>query len=161
MKLAVVLDNVRSVYNVGSIFRTADAAGVLKIYCCGITPGPLDRFRQVRADFAKVALGAEQSVAWEVLKDGIAVIEQLKRDGWQIAAVEQAQGSIAYTNLRSVEKLVLVMGNEVDGVSPEFLSHADVVLEIPMRGKKESLNVAVAFGVAAFGVLQSESNEKA
>ena len=102
MKIVVVLDNVRSVHNVGSIFRTADAAGIEKIYCCGITPGPFDRFKNVRADFAKVALGAESSVAWEVIKDAsgvsdtLVIIERLKKDGWQIFAIEQAENSIPY-----------------------------------------------------------------
>lgn len=155
MKLIAILDNVRSVHNVGSIFRTADGAGVGKIYCCGITPGPLDRFKHVRADFAKVALGAEKSIAWEIANDVTAVIEQLKKDGWKIFAVEQAEGSIPYAAAGDHEKVALIVGNEVDGVSPAALTLADAVLEIPMRGKKESLNVAVAFGIVAFGMVQS------
>ena len=160
MKLVVVLDNVRSVHNVGSIFRTADAAGVEKIYCCGITPGPLDRFKQVRADFAKVALGAEKSVAWEAGGGGaVDVVTALKEDGWQIFAVEQAENSVPYDEATRTAraartdvqaKIALVLGAEVDGVSESVLKLADKILEIPMRGKKESLNVAVAFGIVAF-----------
>jgi tRNA G18 (ribose-2'-O)-methylase SpoU len=161
MKLIVILDNVRSVHNVGSIFRTADAAGVEKIYCCGITPGPLDRFKNVRADFAKVALGAEGSVAWEVSKSTADVLIELKKDAWQIFAVEQGKGSVPYHEARLVArdnkaaKIALILGAEVEGVSLPVLKLADKVLEIPMRGKKESLNVAVAFGIVAFSMLQS------
>lgn len=152
MKLAVILDNVRSVHNVGSIFRTADAVGTEKIYCCGITPTPLDRFKKVRADFAKVALGAEASVGWESAKNTGEIIERLKRDGWKIFAVEQGKDSMPYDKAPRGAKIALVMGNEVDGVSPDVLAAADALLEIPMRGKKESLNVAVAFGIVAFAL---------
>jgi 23S rRNA (guanosine2251-2'-O)-methyltransferase len=182
MKLAVVLDNIRSVHNVGSIFRTADAAGVEKIYCCGITPGPLDRFKNVRADFAKVALGAEESVAWEVggsmmqtadvaahstnmvsgtkVSDIIIVLKALKKDGWQIFAVEQAKDSIPYFEAdrfikTGVAKVALVLGAEVEGISAPVLALADRIFEIPMHGKKESLNVAVAFGIVAFSLVTS------
>jgi 23S rRNA (guanosine2251-2'-O)-methyltransferase len=161
MKLAVILENIRSVHNVGSIFRTADAVGAQKIYCCGITPGPLDRFAHVRADFAKVALGAERSVAWEVVKEAgaiptaVSIIERLKKDGWQIFAVEQSKNSIPYYEANGDAKVALVLGAEVDGVSPEVLALADKILEIPMRGKKESLNVAVAFGIVAFAMVNS------
>src|ERR1700735_2788358 len=96
MKIVVVLDNIRSVHNVGSIFRPADAAGALKIYCCGITPGPLDRFKNVRADFAKVALGAEKSVGWEMAKNTTDAVMALKKEGWKIFAIEQAKNSIPY-----------------------------------------------------------------
>lgn len=171
MRLAVILQDIRSVHNVGSIFRTADAAGVEKIYCCGITPGPLDRFKKVRADFAKVSLGAEKSVAWESAKDIAEVMVVLKKDGWKIFAVEQSEKSVPYyeglsdfhaeisvavaasQNIAQDIKIALVMGNEVGGVSPGVLKLADKILEIPMRGKKESLNVSVAFGIVAFGLV--------
>ncbi len=160
IQLNAVLDNIRSVHNVGSIFRTADGAGVRKIYCCGITPGPLDRFRHVRADFAKVALGAEKSVAWESAKSTMDVLHELKKNGWLIFAVEQTPGSVPFYEVESLvrnlsgakQKIALVVGAEVDGISPEVLALADMLLEIPMRGKKESLNVAVAFGIVAFGL---------
>jgi tRNA G18 (ribose-2'-O)-methylase SpoU len=158
MRLAVILDDVRSVHNVGSIFRTADAAGVEKIYCCGITPGPLDRFKHVRRDFAKVSLGAENSVAWENIKDIASIIRTLKEEGWQMFAIEQGAGSIPYDAWNSIvsgddeQKIALILGNEVGGVSAEVLVLADAVLEIPMQGKKESLNVSVAFGVVVFDI---------
>ncbi len=163
MKVAVVLDNIRSVHNVGSIFRTADAAGVHNIFCCGITPGPLDRFKRVRADFAKVSLGAEKSVAWESAKDTVSVIKLLKEDGWKVFAIEQSEKSIPYYKAVSFisggkqEKIALVLGSEVNGLPPEILNAADQILEIPMRGEKESLNVAVAFGIVAFRLMMLQS----
>lgn len=155
MKLAVVLHDVRSVHNVGSIFRTADAAGVSKIYLCGITPAPLDRLKNVRPDFAKVALGAHEYLAWESIKSTAEAISKLKKEGYTIFAVEQSKKSIPYhkASLDRDTKIALVLGNEVDGLPPEVLETADKILEIPMAGKKESLNVAVAFGVVVFGLL--------
>jgi 23S rRNA (guanosine2251-2'-O)-methyltransferase len=163
MRIAVILEDIRSIHNVGSIFRTADALGAEKIYCCGITPGPLDRFKNVRADFAKVALGAERSVQWETGLKIKEAIEVLKKDGWQIFAIEQAKHSISYYKALDGEKdnakIAFILGTETDGILPTTLALADKVLEIPMRGKKESLNVAIAFGIVAFrlrdGVVQS------
>jgi tRNA G18 (ribose-2'-O)-methylase SpoU len=156
MEIVVVAHDIRSVHNVGSIFRTADAAGVRKIFLCGITPAPLDRFKEVRADFAKVALGAERSVAWESAKTTAGVIKQLKKDGYEILALEQSKHSVPYydyaARLGPAARIALVLGNEVKGLPPAILRSADHVLEIPMMGKKESLNVAVAFGIVAFGL---------
>jgi len=156
MELVVVAHNIRSVHNVGSIFRTADAVGAEKIYLCGITPSPLDRFKEVRADFAKVALGAERSVSWESAKTTAGVIKQLKKDGYEILALEQSKRSVPYYDyalrLGADARVALVLGNEVKGLSPALLRSVDCILEIPMLGKKESLNVAVAFGIVAFGL---------
>lgn len=154
MKLVVILHDVRSAHNVGSIFRTADAAGVEKIYLCGITLSPLDRFREVRPDFAKVALGAEQYVRWESVKTTSAAIRQLKKEGYKIFALEQSKKSAPYyTSLLDADsRVAIVVGNEVKGLPPAILRAADRILEIPMMGKKESLNVSVAFGVLAFGL---------
>jgi 23S rRNA (guanosine2251-2'-O)-methyltransferase len=168
MKLAVVLHDIRSVHNVGSIFRTADAASVEKIYLCGITPSPFDRLKTLRPDFAKVALGAEEYVPWEVSPSTIIVIEQLKKDGYEVLALEQAENSVSYSsvNIHADSKIAIVLGAEVEGLSAEILAHATRVIEIPMRGSlardvehpkqngtgKESLNVSVAFGVVAFGL---------
>ncbi|MEK7146642.1 MAG: TrmH family RNA methyltransferase [Patescibacteria group bacterium] len=152
--MIVILYNIRSLYNVGSVFRTADAVGVEKIYLCGITSSPLDRFGKLRPQLAKVSLGAEKSVKWEKVKATSALINKLKEEGYKIFAVEQAENSIPYykTNLLTsdVNKLVLVMGNEVRGLPPAILKKADKVLEIPMKGRKESLNVSVAFAVIAY-----------
>jgi 23S rRNA (guanosine2251-2'-O)-methyltransferase len=163
MRIAVILENIRSVHNVGSIFRTADALGAEKVYCCGITPGPLDRFKNVRTDFAKVALGAERSVRWEAGLKIKETIGALKKDGWCIFAIEQAKNSILYYKAFDAEKsnakIAFILGTETDGILPATLALADKVVEIPMHGKKESLNVAVAFGIVAFrlrdGVVQS------
>lgn len=152
MELAAVLHDVRSVHNVGSIFRTADAAGVSKIYLCGITPAPIDRFKEVRKDFAKVALGAERSVKWESVKDTKDAVARLKRDGYEVLAVEQSPDAVSCEKVvvKKNMRLALVMGNEVQGLPPAVLALADKTIEIPMFGKKESLNVSVAFGIVAF-----------
>jgi len=154
MQLAVICHNIRSVHNVGSIFRTADAAGVQKIYLCGITPTPLDRFGKVRSDFAKVSLGAEHYVAWEYAKSTATAIKKLKKEGWHILALEQSKKSIPYHNVPMPDtrdpKVCLVLGSEVEGLPLIILKLTDKIIEIPMAGKKESLNVSVAFGVAVF-----------
>lgn len=174
LKIAVVLHNVRSLHNVGSIFRTADAVGVRKIYLCGITPKPLDPIRgrgtphtpavsnrtnrlgNVRPQFAKVALGAEKYVEWEYAKRAADVIKKLKKESYKIFAVEQNRESIPYHHvvdrLSRVAKVALIFGNEVSGLTPSILKLADKILEIPMFGRKESLNVSVAFGIAVFGL---------
>jgi tRNA G18 (ribose-2'-O)-methylase SpoU len=159
MKLVVIAHDIRSVHNVGSIFRTADAAGVEKIYLCGITPAPLDRFKEVRPDFAKVALGAEEYIPWESAKTTADVIKRLKKDGYEIFALEQSKRSVPYYEAarsmrlaRADVRVAIILGNEVKGLPPAILRTADKILEIPMMGKKESLNVAVAFGIVAFGL---------
>ncbi len=150
--IRLILDNIRSVHNVGSIFRTADAAGVTKLYLVQTTPAPIDRFGRARKDLAKVSLGAENSVAWEHLDDAdvVALIKSLKKEGFTIVALEQDKKSIDYRTLKIDDKIALILGNEVGGVSKELLERADAIIEIPMAGKKESLNVSVAAGVALF-----------
>jgi len=158
MHLIAVLHDIRSVHNVGSIFRTADGAGCEKLYLCGITPSPLDRFKKIRPDFAKVSLGAEKSVAWESVPDTVALIKKLARDGWKIVALEQSKKSVPYYLASDMlrksrsERIALVVGNEVEGIPQDILKLVDMVLEIPMLGKKESLNVSVAFGIAIYGL---------
>lgn len=156
------MHNIRSMHNVGSIFRTADAAGVEKIYLCGITPAPIDKFGQKRQQIAKVALGAEDYVMWEKTKSTMQLIDKLKKGGYMILAVEQSKKAIPYYefNLPSIPSsqrrgkrggsVALVLGNEVKGLPYSILKRTDKILEIPMRGKKESLNVAVVFGIIAF-----------
>src|SRR5271157_916756 len=95
MRLIGILHDIRSVHNVGSIFRTADGAGFEKLYLCGITPPPTDRFGKIRPDFAKVALGAEKSVAWESVPDSLGLVKKLKKDGWTILALEQSRKSVS------------------------------------------------------------------
>lgn len=150
--IRLILDNIRSVHNAGSIFRTAETAGVKMIYCLGTTPVPVDRFGQKRKDFAKVALGAEGLVAWEYAKTGTVLINKLKKQGFNIIALEQAENSVNYKKIKKSAKMVLIVGNEVGGVSQSLLKLADQVAEIPMKGRKESLNVSVATGVMLFGM---------
>jgi 23S rRNA (guanosine2251-2'-O)-methyltransferase len=154
--MIVILNNIRSLHNVGSIFRTADAAGAEKIYLCGITPEPVDRFGKIRPQLEKVSLGAEKTVSWEKAKSAAVLIGKLKKQGYKIFAVEQSKKSIPYYQLKVKDKsanVALVLGNEVRGLPPAVLKKSDKILEIPMRGKKESLNVAVAFGIVAFHLL--------
>ncbi len=154
--IVAVLHNIRSVHNVGSIFRTADAAGVSKIHLTGITPTPLDRFWKLRHDFMKVSLGAEKTVPWEHAASIVSVIKKLHKDGYLVCAIEQSPRSIPYSQLKTRrKKIALVFGNEVRGLPPSVLNTCDRVLEISMYGTKESLNVSVAFGIIAYGVLES------
>lgn len=152
-EIIIILDNIRSVHNVGSIFRTADTLGISKLILCGTTPTPIDRFGRNRQDIAKVALGAEKNICWENEKETIKVIKKLKKVGYQIIAIEQAKNSVDYKKVKVQNKVVFVMGEEVKGLSPTILKLADIVAEIPMKGQKESLNVSVAFGVALFRIL--------
>ena len=163
--MVVILYNIRSLHNVGSIFRTADAAGIEKIYLCGITPAPVDIFGKSRPQLIKVSLGAEKYVKWDAsarsARATSRLLENLKSESYKIFAVEQSKKSIPYYNYKvrkksvmihhnTLKKAVLVLGNEVRGLPPSILKKADKILEIPMRGRKESLNVAVAFGIVAF-----------
>jgi len=153
-RLIAVLHNIRSMHNVGSILRTADAVGVEKIYITGITPSPLDEMGTPRKDIAKVALGGAQYVQWDDSVRSTAKLKTLLRqyrdDGYCISAVEQHKKSTPYHQFRCPEKMVLIMGSETRGLNPAILTICDVILEIPMLGKKESLNVAVAFGIIAY-----------
>ncbi len=146
----LILDNIRSVENTGSIFRTAEGLGVSKIYLVGITPAPLDRFGRERKDFAKVSLGAEKMVDWEYFKDAKDLIEDLKHQGFQIISLEQTRNALNMKEFESEHNFALIVGNEVEGVSTELLKLSDAHVHIPMQGKKESLNVSVATGIALF-----------
>lgn len=140
-------------YNVGAIFRTADAAGVGKIFLTGYTPAPADVFGKYRKEICKTALGAEKNVPWEKLRYIVVVIDRLKKAKVQIAALEQAENAVDYRKFKPRFPLALVVGNEVKGISRSILERCDKVIEIPMRGKKESLNVSVAAGIALFNLL--------
>lgn len=155
MKSVVVLDNLRSVYNVGSIFRTANAVGIEKIYLCGTTPTPLDKKGDRRKDFAKVALGAEDTVSWEYIENTFECVDKLKKENYFIVALEQDEKSIDYKNVNvgNNEKVAFVMGAEVVGIAKEVIEQCDIIAEIPMLGTKESLNVTIAFGVAVYRIL--------
>lgn len=156
--IIVILHNIRSLYNVGSIFRTADAAGIEKIYLCGITPEPVDKFGKIRPQLAKVSLGAEKIVGWEYYKSTSRLIDKLKKEKYKIFAVEQAKNSTSYYKVCDVcmgswVRIALIFGNEVKGIPLAILKKADKILEIPMAGKKESLNVSVAFGIVVFSLI--------
>lgn len=163
---AVLLHNVRSTHNVGSIFRTADAAGVSCIYLSGYTPTPTDRFGRPQKDIAKTALGAEKSVPWTYKKTPGALLESLKKEGWFVVGVEQDKRARSYRKFKIVQPSLFIFGNEVRGLSLAMRRMCDVILEIPMRGAlvrqahhprhtgrgKESLNVSVAAGIMLFSV---------
>ena len=154
MKVAV-LDNLRSVHNVGSIFRTCNACGIEKIYLCGTTPTPLDKKGIKRKDFAKVALGAEDIVAWEYVESPLDCVKKLKDENHYVISLEQDKSSADYkeVNIKGKENVAFVIGSEVDGVTHDIIKISDVIAEIPMLGTKESLNVTIAFGVAVYRIL--------
>jgi tRNA G18 (ribose-2'-O)-methylase SpoU len=146
----ILLYDIRSVHNVGAIFRTADAIGVERIYLSGYTPTPVDRFGMVRGDFAKASLGSEKTVAWESVPDALALIARLKGEGFKILSVEQDDSSVDYKDADLGERTLIIFGNEVSGVSRDMLDASDVIAEIPMRGMKESLNISVSAGIALY-----------
>ena len=150
MKLSVLLDNVRSKNNIGSIFRTSDALGVEKIYLCGISATPPDR------DIHKTALGAEESVPFAYHRDIHAALDLLRADGYCICAVEQTADSLELGSGRWPaalgQRVALVFGNELDGVQPSVLERCDAALEIPQCGIKKSLNVSCAAAIALWEI---------
>ncbi len=150
IKNIVILHNIRSVENVGAMFRTADAAGVDKIYLTGYTPTPLDRFGRKRKDLAKSALGAEEFMLWEQKKNILSLLAKLKKENYQIVGIEQDKNSVDYRRVKLKNKNVLIVGAEVTGIPKNILKKCDIIAEIPMHGKKESLNVSVALGVVLF-----------
>lgn len=145
----VLCDNIRSIFNVGSIFRTSDGAFIEKIYLTGYTPYP------PRKEIAKVALGATESVPWEYYKDPMEVVTMLKDRGVKIAVLEITDEKNYYWNaVKSDFPLCLIVGNEISGVSKELIDEADISFEIPMLGMKQSLNVSVAFGIAVYELMR-------
>lgn len=153
-KKILVLDNIRSVHNVGAMFRTAEAAGVDEILLCGITPGPLDRFGRPRSDVAKASVGAHEMVSWQQMTDAQTAIEYLQQQNTQIISMEINDTSIDYKTVApdANRSVAIVMGNENTGVSDEWLQVSDVVAHIPMAGEKESLNVSTTCGIALFRI---------
>lgn len=140
----VILPNIRSRFNVGSIFRTADAVEVKKIFLTGYTPRP------PHSKIDKVALGATDSVPWEYCRQTAPLIKKLKTQGVQIIALEKTRGSISLYGFVPKFPCALILGNEVEGVPSRVRTCADAVVHLPMKGVKESLNVSVAFGAAAY-----------
>lgn len=152
-EVVLVLHNVRSAHNVGSILRTADAVGVSRVFFTGYTPAPLDRFGRVQKGVAKTALGAESAVPWEKRASLSALVGSLKKKGFSIVALEQGPRAVDYRTFRPHFPVALILGNEVRGIDARSLRLCDTVVEIPMRGAKESLNVSVAAGVLLSRVL--------
>ncbi|MBI3168506.1 MAG: RNA methyltransferase [Chloroflexi bacterium] len=145
---AVLLDNIRSAWNVGSILRSADGFGFDHVYLCGITPTPDNEA------VTKTSLGAEDYLPWSYHKDAVKLAAGLKKEGWRVIALEEGESAkeLGKQSIARSEKSVLVLGSEVTGVDPELLSQCDEILSIPMRGQKRSLNVAIAFSVAAYAL---------
>lgn len=146
LPFAVILNNIRSLYNVGSIFRTADGVGVEKIWLCGITGHPPD------SKIAKTALGAEVTVNWDYSKEVFSVIRDYRKKDYQIVLLEQMEQSISCYQFIPKTPVCLVIGNEIAGISEELVSLCDVAVEIGMNGLKNSLNVSVAFGIIAYHI---------
>jgi len=149
LAIYAICDNIRSLYNVGSIFRTADGAGIRMLYLCGVTGHP------PRPEISKTALGAEAYVPWEYHRDPTLPIAILKRQGIPILVLEHTTESLPFDAPPPRPPVAIVVGHEVEGVSPRVTAMADGAIEIPMRGRKESLNVAVAFGIVAFAIARA------
>lgn len=152
----LILENIRSVENTGSIFRTAKRFGVSKIILVGTTPAPVDRFGRRRQDFSKVSLGAED-VDWEYVKEIGPTISELKDAGFQIVSLEQDAKSINLKEFDTPDQFALIVGNEVSGISKDVLRASNTIVEIPVDGEKKSLNVSVATGVALFVLLSNHA----
>lgn len=152
--IVVVLDNIRSSHNIGAAFRSADAFGVDKVYLCGICAVP------PKAEIHKAALGAEFSLDWSYYPETMEVVEELRKSGYTIVSIEQAEGSVRLdrAEVAKGEKYALVFGNEVKGVQQEVVSASDIVWEIPQYGTKHSLNVSVSAGVVLWEVSKQLNN---
>ena len=149
-QIAVLLHNVRSAHNVGALLRTGDGAGISKIYLTGYTPTPVDRFGREQKDIHKTALGAEGNVSWEYAKTPTSIINKLRRQKWTIVGVEQDSRAVDYRSLQLDRSALFIFGSEVRGMSKGLRAQCDALIEIPMHGKKESLNVSVAAGIILF-----------
>ena len=152
-RIRFLAHNVRSLWNVGSFFRTADAMNVEKIYLTGYTGTP------PRKEITKTALGAEKFISWEKHEDPISVLKELKKEGWQLVALELTADAKNIESFQWDKKICLIVGHELTGVPEDILSMVDATVMIPMLGKKESLNVAVAAGIALYQ-LRSTSPQK-
>ena len=150
-ELVVILDNIRSMHNVGSIFRTSDAFLAREIFLCGITATPPHR------DITKTAIGAQNTVNWQYNESTIEVVKELISQGYQVIALEQTSNSVLMQNFEWPIKTALILGNEVDGVSDEVLELCDIAIEIPQLGTKHSLNVSVSAGMSIWEYAKQHS----
>jgi 23S rRNA (guanosine2251-2'-O)-methyltransferase len=151
MPIVVVLDNIRSMHNVGSVFRTTDAFLLESICLCGYTPQPPHR------DINKTALGATETVAWKYYPTTLEAVEQLKAEGYSLYAVEQTENSTLlqdFNKIEGINKLAVVFGNEVEGVAAEVIAKCDGCIEIPQLGMKHSLNISVAAGIVLWELVR-------
>jgi tRNA G18 (ribose-2'-O)-methylase SpoU len=153
----VILNNVRSALNVGSIFRTSSGIGIDKIYLCGITPIPFETSSKYagqnkkRKDFVKTSLGAEDEIAWEYRENILELVEEMKKQNFEIIALEQNEESMDYKSIKiEKENVAIVVGSETDGIQKEVLEMSDKIVEIPMLGLKESLNVTIAYAILVY-----------
>jgi 23S rRNA (guanosine2251-2'-O)-methyltransferase len=146
----IILHDIRSHYNVGAMFRTADGAGVAKVYLVGYTPSPIDRFGRPVPEIHKTALGAEQVIPYESVTSIDELIVRLKAEGFVVVAVEQSNKSTLLQDFVVPEKVAYILGSETEGVPQAVLAQVDTILEIPMQGEKESLNVSVAAGIVMY-----------
>ncbi|OFY90743.1 MAG: RNA methyltransferase [Bacteroidetes bacterium RIFCSPLOWO2_12_FULL_31_6] len=149
LPIIIILDNIRSLNNIGSVFRTADAFLIEAVYLCGITAKPPHR------EIQKTALGATESVNWKYFNSTIEAIKELKKIGYQIAAIEQTENSVLLTDfcMKKNEKIAIIFGNEVSGVEQEVIDLSDLVIEIPQHGTKHSLNISVCVGVVVWDLV--------
>lgn len=152
MKTKIFLNNIRSAHNVGAIFRTADGAGVSEILLGGYTPTPTDRFARVQPEIQKTSLGASKTVPWQHVPQAqtVTVLQEYQQQGYTLIAVEQTAAAISLYEYARTDGMIFIFGNEVSGVEQELLEIADQVIAIPMRGTKESLNVATSVGIVLF-----------
>jgi tRNA G18 (ribose-2'-O)-methylase SpoU len=146
LPVTVILNNIRSLYNVGSIFRTADGVGVEKIWLCGLTGYP------PQSQISKTALGAEDRIPWDYRQDVLPLVHQLKAQGYQLILLEQMDKSTPYWDFQPQPPTCLIVGNEIEGVSEELIGLCDGAVDIDMAGLKNSLNVAVAFGIVVYHI---------
>lgn len=159
-KVHILLPDIRSAYNVGSVFRSADCFGIEKIYLSGTTPTPVDRFMRCNSgaqkEISKTALGAEKDISWEYVHDLNLFFKKIKKEKFTIVCIEQDKKSITLENFQIIKKqqklenILLVFGNEVEGIDKVVLKKADYIVEIPMKGKKESLNISVCAGLIMY-----------
>ena len=163
-KFYLILHRVRSAYNVGSMFRSADGIGVDKIFITGFTQAPSEKEYafQSKAEkmLSKTALGADKYVPWEKARSLGKLIEKLKNENFQIVALEQNENSIDYRSFKPKDKIVLIVGNEPRGIDKRILKKCDIIMELPMRGQKQSLNVAVALGIAGYKLTEPVAHER-
>jgi 23S rRNA (guanosine2251-2'-O)-methyltransferase len=155
--MLVILHNLRSAENVGSIFRTADAAGAIEVLLVGTTPQPIDRFGRPNPKIAKAALGAEKVLRWKYFKTIAPAITYAQKKNCEVIALEQHPTAKNYRTYKPKKSWALVVGNEVEGIPAAVLKKCDAIIEIPMHGSKESLNVAVATGIALFALADTKA----